>query len=325
MSTEALFLVPGRAGPSVRFRVLQYLPGLERRGIRATVADLDVRLRARLAVLRTASRYPRVIVHRAFLTPPERVLLRRAPHGYVYDFDDALWCRDSSRRPLASWQRRWRLRGMLSGATSVIAGNAYLAAWASRHHHRVAVVPTAVDLGAYPDEPAADTEPVVGWMGTKSNLMYLRPVLPALVRVAREHALKLRVVSDGVLDSPFAIEVEQQPWSLADEVADLRSFRIGIMPLPDDEWTRGKCGLKVLQYLAAGVPVVCSPVGANREIVEDGVNGLFAASEDEWVEQVGALLQDAPRRRRLAEVGRRTVAEGYSVEASLEKLLAAIG
>jgi glycosyltransferase involved in cell wall biosynthesis len=158
-------------------------------------------------------------------------------------------------------------------------------------------------------------------MGTRSNLLYVRAIVPALRRLAAQcPALRIRVVSDGTLDAPD-LPLTNTPWSLAGEVAQLRSFGVGIMPLPDDPWTRGKCAVKILQYFAAGVPVVCSPVGTNTEVVEDGRSGYFAVTADDWVARLAELLHDAALRRRFAARGRAVVEERYSVEATLPRLL----
>ena len=176
-----LFLASGLDEVSCRFRVLQYVPHLRRMGIQVDVADLHVSAAARWKLLRSAAGYDSVCIHRAFLSPLEQRWLRRAPMGYVFDFDDAIMFRDSSRRRFESWQRRRRFRRMVAGARTVIAGNSYLAEWASRFSERVTVIPTPIDLSAYPERHAErragpSGEPVIGWIGTRINLMYLRTI-----------------------------------------------------------------------------------------------------------------------------------------------------
>lgn len=320
-----LFLVPGRDEVSCRFRVHQYVPYLQRMGIHPEVADLQVSAGARWKILRSAADYDRVCVHRAFLSPLEQQWLRRAARGYVFDFDDAIMFRDSSRRRFDSWQRRRRFRRMVAGARTVIAGNGYLAEWASRFSDRVTVIPTAIDLSVYSErrtEPSG--EPVIGWIGTRVNLMYLRAIVPALTRLARQRPdVQLKVVSDGFFDVA-GVSVTNKPWSLADEVDDVTSFHVGIMPLPDDPWTRGKCAVKILQYFAAAVPVVCSPVGANLEVVEHGRSGYFATSEDEWVARLEELLGDARRRREFGQAGRDRVQTRYMIESTVDQFVLAL-
>jgi glycosyltransferase involved in cell wall biosynthesis len=322
---HVLFLGDGLGEVSWRFRVAQYLPHLRRAGLQVDVADLHRPLAQRLRVLGNARHYDVVCVHRALLSPIERAWLRRAAPRYVFDFDDAIMFRDSAARRFASRRRLRRFARMAGGAGAVVAGNGYLADWARRYQDRVVVVPTAVDLPEYEVPPRAGAAPApvptIGWIGTRINLMYLRTVLPALERLAqRRPQLRLAVVSDGTLEGA-ALPVSNKAWSRGEEARDLSSFDVGIMPLPDDPWTRGKCAVKILQYYAAGVPVVCSPVGANLEVVEDGASGYFARTADEWIARLDTLLGDASLRQRFAARGRAVVAERYSVAVTLPRLL----
>jgi glycosyltransferase involved in cell wall biosynthesis len=321
---RVLFLGAGLHNASWRFRVAQYLPHLRARGIAATGGELAAAWPDRLRLLASAARYDVVCVHRALLTPLELVCLRRAAPRYVFDFDDAIMFRDSAAARMVSRRRQRRVARMLRGAAAVLAGNDYLAAWAAPLGARVTVLPTAVDLAAYPVGPPADGPPTIGWIGTRSTLMYLRGALPALARLAARHPrLTVRVVSDGGLEAA-GVPLRNMPWSLAEEVDELRRFQVGIMPLPDDPWTRGKCAVKVLQYFAAGLPVVCSPVGVARDIVAHGRNGFLASSDDEWVAHLDALLADADLRRRLGAAGRALVEERFSVRATLPRLVDAL-
>jgi len=316
-----LFLGAGLAAASWRFRVAQYLPHLRARGIAVQTADLQCPPRERRRILDDAAGADAVCIHRAWLTRLELRRLRRAARRVVFDFDDAIMFRDSSARRVTSWQRRRRLVRMLRGVDAVVAGNAYLAAWARRVRADVAVVPTAIDLAPYPAAQPADGAPLIGWIGTHSTLMYLGALLPVFHRLAaRQPGLRFAVVSDGRFVAPD-LPLRCTAWSLAGEVADLRRFQIGIMPLPDDRWTRGKCAAKILQYFAAFVPVVCSPAGANCDVVEHGRNGYFASGDDDWVARLEALLADADLRRRFGAHGRGVVAERFSLEATLPLLL----
>lgn len=321
-SRSLLVLVGDPADASVRFRVSQFLPRLRESGFRVDLQSVAGPLGARLRRLRAAGGYDRVLVHRVLLAAPEAVLLAASTRrGYVFDFDDALMVRDSAHASRSSWQRVGRLRRMVRSARTIAAGNEALATWARAHHERVVCLPTAIDLACHPPSgPAA--EPVLGWIGTRPNLPYLRTVLPWLAPLAhRRPGLRLKVVSDGEIASQD-LPLECRRWTLDDEAAELASFQIGLMPLPDDPWTRGKCGGKLLQYLATALPAVCSPVGANREIVRHGVDGLHATTASEWAAAVAALLDDEPLRRRLGDAGRRTVAERYSLGAVFPELLA---
>lgn len=323
-SLRVLCLVYGREAASCRFRIRQFVPCLSARGIRLEIEDLAVPRPQRRRVLASASEYDLVLVHRVL----PRLLgddgFRRRVKNYVFDFDDAILFRDSGdKRGFHSWQRRLRFRRMVRGARGVIAGNDYLAAWARRDSPNVTVIPTCVELSDYPKQTAlTEKSPALGWIGTRANLMYLEAIGPSLSRVGRgPRRPSLKIVSDAFLEIP-GLEVIRKPWALAEEADDVMSFGVGVMPLPDDPWTRGKCALKILQYMAGGVAVVCSPVGVNRQIVRDGENGYFARTPDEWVARLEELLADKEARARFARAGRETVERGYSVEAQAGRLAA---
>jgi glycosyltransferase involved in cell wall biosynthesis len=322
---SVLFLAPEPASPSCRFRVAQYLPELHRRGVAAEVIACGPSLVDRLRAIARARRHPTVVVHRALLSAPEWALLRRAAPHYVFDFDDALPFRDSAAARFDSRQRRARFRRMVAGAARVAAGNDYLAGLAREFNDHVSVVPTAVDLRPYREAAAeAAREPLIGWIGTSANLMYLKPILPALARVrVAGGGTKLEIVCDAFVEHA-GLEIVRKPWRLEEEARDLASCRVGIMPLPDDPWTRGKCALKILQYFAAALPVVCSPVGSNLAVVEQGRNGYFASDGAEWTERLEELLGDPDKRRAFGRAGRELVETRYSVEANLEAFLAVL-
>jgi glycosyltransferase involved in cell wall biosynthesis len=322
---SVLFLVADPEGPSARFRVLQYAQRLRALGVAVEVETLASSLRARLRAIAKAARFRTVVVQRVLLTPPEWWLLRLAAPDYLYDFDDAILFRDSASGRFDSRQRRARFRRMVGGASRVIAGNDYLAGLARRYQADVTVIPTAIDLAPYdaPIEPS--DEPAICWIGTAVNLMYLRPLLSVLAKLrVRGSGVKLKIVSDGFVQHA-GLEVVCKRWNLQDEARDIMSCQVGIMPLPDDPWTRGKCALKILQYFAARRPVVCSPVGSNLSVVEQGRSGYFASAADEWRARLEELLADAEKRRAFGRCGRETVESRYSVEENFAKLRAALG
>jgi glycosyltransferase involved in cell wall biosynthesis len=163
---------------------------------------------------------------------------------------------------------------------------------------------------------------VIGWSGSRSTLAHLRTALDALEIVHRRYGERVRfeVVGDRPLeDSP--VRTDFVPWTAAGEVGALHRFDIGIMPLPDTPWTRGKCGCKGLQYMGCAIPAVMSPVGVNRDIVTDGHDGLLATTTDEWVDRLSALIEDGDLRRRIGAEGRRTVVDRFSVAATGERFV----
>lgn len=240
---------------------------------------------------------------------------RRAP--IVFDFDDAIWIRTTS---AANSRYAWlknvgKIPRLARLAHTVVAGNAFLAGWARQHSSNVHVVPTVVDTDHFaPAAPRADGPVLVGWSGSGSTIDHLRPLLPVLERlVARVGTrVQLRVMGDPTFaHAPLALRGEA--WTPAAELDLLRRMDIGIMPLPDDEWSRGKCGLKGLVAMSVGAATVMSPVGVNAEIVRHGETGFLARSDDEWLEILTTLVDDAALRRRIGAAGRQRVVDDYSV------------
>ncbi|MBP7776985.1 MAG: glycosyltransferase family 4 protein [Acidobacteria bacterium] len=245
----------------------------------------------------------------------------------VFDFDDAIWIRATS----AANARFARLKNVDKVATivgrarSVVAGNEYLAAWARLHSPSVVVVPTCVDTDVFaPDGSRRRDAPVtIAWSGSASTVAHLAQVLPVLERVQARYGerVKVRVMGDPAFaHQPLGLRGEA--WSQQSEMALLRTMDIGLMPLPDDEWTRGKCGLKGLVSMAMGAASVMSPVGVNNEIVEPGVNGFLPSSADEWYDVLCRLIDNPRLRGRVGAAGRQTVVDHYSV-AQWEGTLAA--
>jgi glycosyltransferase involved in cell wall biosynthesis len=228
--------------------------------------------------------------------------------------------RDASRRQ-HSRQRR-RFDATVRRADLVIAGNSYLRQEALRSNGRVELLPTPLDLERYRQRPPSTGSGVVlGWIGSRGTLRYLQHLAPVLEEVGRLFpGVRLKIVADVFLDLE-AMPVEKKPWSADDEIADLHSFDIGLMPLADDAWTRGKCGFKLLQCMAVGLPVVCTPIGINAEIVTDGSEGFWATDHATWVRRLGELIADAELRLSMGQRARQKVASSYSLAVTAPLLL----
>jgi glycosyltransferase involved in cell wall biosynthesis len=328
--------------PSQRYRVEAFLPSLERRGIHVRydwVLDRDdlrifygrhgAAAKARVAAAAAGKRLRGLVTSRgidAFVVQREAFFLGgawsewlahlRAP--IVYDFDDAIWLRTTSNanRRFAWLKNVSKIPHIVRLARRVIAGNGYLAGWARAHSPNVSIIPTCVDtdrfapVGARPASGAV----TIGWSGSPSTIEHLRTLLPVLERVKRVYGdrVRIRVMGDPAFEHP-PLGITGEPWSPQAELELLHEMDIGVMPLPDDEWTRGKCGLKGLVSMAVGAATVMSPVGVNAEIVRHGENGFLAASDEDWYELLSRLIEDASLRRRLGAAGRDTVEERYSV------------
>jgi glycosyltransferase involved in cell wall biosynthesis len=267
-----------------------------------------------------------VFVHRAawLAGPPlvERTLARRG-HPLIYDFDDAIFrLHTSGNNRAAAWLKQPGKTATLCRISDrVVVGNSYLAEWASLHNDRVTVVPTSIDTDrCRPRDPSiTNRRVVVGWTGSSTSQTYLEAFAPMLRTLLTTGDLKLRVLSTREPDLP-GVPHEWRRWTPANEDEEIASFDIGIMPMPDEEWAKGKCALKALQYMAAGVATVASGIGANREVIEHGKNGLLASSTEEWLCAIRSLVRDASLRRQLGAAGRCIVEAGYSMRSSAGKL-----
>jgi glycosyltransferase involved in cell wall biosynthesis len=233
---------------------------------------------------------------------------------FVFDFDDAIWVRYLS--PANLWLSHLRFPGKTSTlcrlARHVMVGNPYLKRYASQFSDRVSVVPTTIDTALYrPRKEARNNPPVIGWTGSYSTVQYLAAIRPALERLRRRRDFRVVVVG-GEGFRAEGVDVESRPWSSLTELEDISLFDVGVMPLPDAEWERGKCGLKALQYMALGIPTVASPVGVNGEIITHAKNGLLATTDDQWEGALDRLLMDSDLREELSRAGRSTVESSYS-------------
>jgi glycosyltransferase involved in cell wall biosynthesis len=319
--------------PSARFRVRQLVPALREAGVdlREWPAPLGSypppsrSLRPAWALATLGARLPGIAwSHRSDVTLLQREMLStfvtlepltRRPR--VLDVDDAIFL----------WRGGRFAERLARSCESVVCGNAYLAERFGAWNSRVEVLPTSVDTARY--RPAA-TRPdpdkvVIGWMGTSSNFPYLYGIEPALGRVLGEcREATLLVVADRPprFASLPADRVEYRRWRADLEVEVLRAMTVGIMPLADSSWERGKCSLKMLLYMACEVPVVASPVGMNADVLARGDVGIGATSEGAWVEALMRLLRDRGERERMGTVGRAVVRDHYSVERIAPRLAA---
>ena len=335
-----------RLGASSRVRFLQFLPELERQGF-----DFDVQPLLDNDYVRSLYGGPPIGARRLFMAYLRRfrVLARRMRYDvvwlekealpwlpawveiarlqglpYVVDYDDAWFHR---------YQNHWlspllghKIDAVMRVAWTVVAGNDFLARHARQAGARhVEIVPSAIDTARYRDLPPAPggdapvgDSMVVGWIGIPLNAHYLNIAVPALRAV---EGVTLHVIG-GVAPAELEGIAQNLPWTEDSEVARIAAFDVGIMPLHDTPWERGKCAYKLLQVMAAGKPVIASPVGANRQVVQHGVNGFLADSPGEWADALRRLAADPELRRRMGEEARRTVETQYSIAVVAPKLAA---
>jgi glycosyltransferase involved in cell wall biosynthesis len=272
----------------------------------------------RLSLLLSRRRFDVAIVHcELFPLMPgwlERTLLRLP---YIYDFDDAFYLRyRSGRLAMLNPVLGGKFDRVMSGAAAVTAGNGYLAAYASVHNADVRVLPSVVDTAHfYPRKTPNNQAFTVGWVGSPSTAVYLQRLVAPLQKLGEAMAIRLVVVG-GKSPHIAHVEVLEVPWAEDTEVELINSFDVGVMPLPDDEWARGKCAYKLVQYMACGLPVVASRVGANVDMVNSEC-GFLAESDEEWADAL-TLLRDQPvLRQRMGAMSRRRVLDAYSLESNL--------
>jgi glycosyltransferase involved in cell wall biosynthesis len=309
-------LVESESHVCCRYRILAFRPALQAAGHTLTVRAVPRDILARLRLFAAARRFDVVVVQRRLLSLPELLVLRQFARKLLFDFDDAVWLRDSySAKGLHSGKRRRRFRAVVRRCDVVIAGNRFLADEVRPLNPNVAVIPTCVDPAAYPlaEHTRPPGEARLVWVGSSSTLQGLernRDMLNAVGRAVP--AVKLRVVCDRfpVFDD---LPVEEVSWDGGSEAAEIAASDVGIGWVPDDPWSRGKCGLKLLQYMAAGLAVVANPVGVQAEMVTDRETGLLATTADEWVDAIRTLANDPQLRVRLGRAGRERVEREYSV------------
>ncbi|MBI2870180.1 MAG: glycosyltransferase family 4 protein [Candidatus Omnitrophica bacterium] len=348
---RTLFLTVHPAeGPSSRYRVLQYIPHFEANGIHCDVSPFLSRefyrivyrpgqrlrkvkhlagsLLRRMRDIARLRRYDLVFIHLGavpFGPPLFEWILNNLKIPYVFDLDDALFLRENhSRHGMASWFRCPSKYGsILRWSRHVITCNDFLSEYARRYTKQVSMIPTSLDLEMFRPltERPKNSRPLIGWIGSHTTAPYLNLMKPVLARLAQKHRFTFKVVgAPGPVRIP-GVEVVQEDWSLEKDVARFQKLDIGVYPLPRDTWVNGKSGFKTIQYMAVGVPCVVSRVARNCEIVEDGVNGFLADTEEEWLQRLEILLTDAGIRDKFAREGRRTVEERFSMRGHVPRYL----
>ena len=320
---KVLFLIQGFSVAASRYRVLQYIPYLESKGVDATVNLYPKTLRENFQFFNNLSKYDIVFLQRKRFNQPRLGLLRKRAKRVVYDFDDSVMYRNSKAKDPLSSTRRRRFVQMAKNADFVIAGNEFLKSEVLPYNPNVEMIPTAINQERYDLKTySAQKERVtLGWIGDHGSIHYLEKMKPIFEEVAKRYPhAELKIVCDIFFDCDRMTVVKKE-WRSEEEVDDLQSFDIGVMPLMDDPWSRGKCGLKIIQYQGVGLPVVCTPVGVNRDLVEDGVNGFYAMTPDQWVEKLSILIEDPSLRETMGRAGREKVMRRYTVQASAPRLL----
>jgi glycosyltransferase involved in cell wall biosynthesis len=354
-SVKILFIASHRVNraPGQRFRFEQYIKFLEENNFECKISPLlseaDDKLLykkgkyfqkllltvkcfyRRMQDVRQAKNYDIVFLFReAFFlgtTYFEKQFSKKSK--LVFDFDDAIWHLDvSDANKKFGWLKNpGKTATIISMSDLVIGGNAYLADYAKHHNDHVTVIPTTIDTDEYvkPDVKKSNGTICIGWSGSITTIKHFESALSFLKKLKSKYGEKIliKVIGDSSYENS-ELGIKGLAWSKESELRELSSFDIGIMPLPDDEWAKGKCGLKGLQYMALEIPTLMSPVGVNSEIINDGVNGFLAMQENEWVEKISLLVESAELRKKMGSEARKTVVEKYSVNSQQEKYLSCL-
>jgi glycosyltransferase involved in cell wall biosynthesis len=308
-----------------RFRVEQYFPYLIAHQVEPKWQPLSGSWKERLLLYRQLPFFNVICIQRRLLPPLEFYWIRKKSQKVLFDLDDAIMYRSSSSPDPHSLSRGLKFRWMVKGSDAVTVGNQFLKNEVLKvdRAKKVFVIPTSVDTNLYPQKKnfSDRQEITLGWIGTKGNLKYLKSLDPVFETIRQSFPqVKLKIVSNEFYDSS-PLPLVKKTWKLEDENEDLVSFDVGLMPLSDDLWSRGKCGLKIIQYLSVGVPVVCTPVGINSDIVKDGENGFWATNHQEWVDRLSTLIQNPGLRYQMGLKGIETVEKEYSLIVTSEKFL----
>ena len=343
---KVIFFTPyPEESAATRYRILQWFPYLSRMGIACQYSSMMSKtlyriknrkhlwnipktlllitgLIKRLLELITITRYDAVFLHREyfpFLTPFFERIVSRLNKNVIFDFDDAIYCRPTYNRNWRDLLRNpERVSRICQMSSCTVVGNEYLRNYASMYSKCTVVIPTVFDIGGIKNrcQRPKNNKIVIGWIGSWHTVYSLLSVTSVLKRLSSSHDFVLKIVGqENIYDiniNGVAIDYQIGRWDTRSIVEYIMSFDIGIMPLIDSEWERGKCGFKLLQYLTCGIPAVASPVGVNRDIINDGINGFLAANEDEWVSRLALLIERKDLRDQLGEEGRKDAEARYS-------------
>ncbi|MCH7743132.1 MAG: glycosyltransferase family 4 protein [Proteobacteria bacterium] len=313
---KVLFIAKGNDDPATRYRVMPVLSRLHQLKIETGLCDDSDGIKGKLRLLCLAKDAQLLFIQRKLFTPWFIRLLKSRCNNIVFDFDDAIFCRSNGE---VSASRMRKFKGMLESSTLVFAGNEYLAEQCTSVE--TLIVPTSVDEARYSRNVEKESGCVLVWIGSSSTRKYLEHHRSVLEEVGdRFPNVSLKVIAD--FDFHLVnMKVSNVPWSIESEASQLASAHIGIAPMIDNPWTNGKCALKIVQYMAAGLPVISSRIGANREVVVPGETGLLADTVDEWMLAVESLAGNQGERDRMGLAGYNRMSQKYSQEVVLDSII----
>ncbi len=336
--------------PSQRFRFEQYMDFLSQNGFEGELSYLieaedDKKfyspgnyffklkvflksLKKRKRNIKDIDQYDIVFIQReAFMTGSIKfeTAFAKSKAKVIFDFDDSIWLSNASaaNKRLSFMKDASKTSKIIALSDMVFAGNQYLKDYASNYSKNIKIIPTTIDLNQYSRIQHEPTGKVcIGWSGSVTTIQHFEFAIPFLLKIKEKYQdrVEFKVIGDANY-SHEALNIDGIGWSFENEIKELSRFDIGIMPLPDDEWASGKCGLKGLQYMALEIPTLMSPVGVNTEIIQNGKNGFLATEIDEWVEHLSTLIESEELRKKMGGNARKTVADKYSVASQRDNYL----
>lgn len=244
----------------------------------------------------------------------------------IFDFDDAIWLKDTSdaNKELDWLKRTSKTADICKMSSLVIVGNSFLANYAKQYNENIAIIPTTIDTNYHkPNTNSVKNDKIcIGWTGSSTTIKHFVTIAPTLKKLKETFKTKIEfcVISDNI---PIEIDLPINfiKWDKDKEIEQLQRFDIGIMPLPDNEWAKGKCGFKGLQYMSLEIPTIMSPIGVNKEIINNGENGFLANSEKEWIDKLTLLISNKELRETLGKKGRKTIEDNYSISSNKENYI----
>ncbi|VAX38841.1 Glycosyl transferase, group 1 [hydrothermal vent metagenome] len=315
---KILFLTTGKDAPSYRFRIGQMLPFFEQKGHVCQVAHFPKQIWSRVILFHQLDSYDAIVLQRHLLNPFELSLLRKRTTHLFYDIDDAVMFNSKGE---SRWKRTGRFLNTMQAVDMVLCGNDYLAEQASQSGTATKIIPTAVPVNMIKEFAGTtrkhlSNKVIIGWTGSRSTCRYLNDLLPVLATFGQQ--IHLKIISNAKKSFHNKqlgnVTCEHIEWSKKTEYRALADVQIGLMPLPDNAWTRGKCGFKALQYMALSIPTICSPVGMNCQLIDHKKNGFLAQSTTEWRTALQSLIQSETLRKTIGQAGYSTVMQQYNLE-----------
>ena len=273
-------------------------------------------------------KYDLIVIHCEifpYLPPLFEKYLTLRKIKYIFDYDDAIFHNyDQTSHMIIRWLFKEKISTVIKGARHVIAGSQYLADYALKVNNNVEVIPTVININKYPSRQSRATSEdifTIGWIGSPSTAKYVEEIGVALSEICNDGNTKILLIGAGNMKLP-GVNYENLEWSEDSEINNLRLFDVGIMPLSDGPWERGKCGFKLIQYMACGLPVVASSTGVNSVIVEEGKNGFLVRTISDWVRALKILRDDVELRQRMGEYGRKKVENQYCLQVTAHRFVA---